>query len=153
MRIHTYAAGAGGAVTHPDVAPEVLLRELVVVETDEFIYRVGDEVEIDVERTVLELFAEESGHVISHPCRTISVSVSYAGEDKDVLVHPAAHVKRVRAKAIEAFAIDSASAADLVLRLPGSTTDLPLQHPIGAYVPKGTCALTVDLLHAVRPQG
>lgn len=153
MRIHTYAAGASGAVTHPDVAPEVVLRELIIIETDEFVYRVGDEVEIDVELTVLELFGEAPGHVIAHRCRTVSVTVGYAGEDKDITVHPAAHVKRVRAKAIEAFQLDRASAADLVLRLPGATTDLPMSHPIGAYVPKGTCAVTVDLIHAVRPQG
>lgn len=153
MRIHTYAAGTSGAVTHPDVAPEVVLRELIVIETDEVVYRVGDEVEIDVEQTVFELFGETPGHVIAHPCRTITVTVSYAGEDKDVTVHPAAHVKRVRAKAIEAFRLDAASAADLVLRLPGATSDLPLPHPIGAYVPKGTCAVTVDLIHAVRAQG
>lgn len=153
MRIHTYAPGAGGAVTHVDVAPDVVLRELLVVGTNEYVYRVGDEVEIDVERTVVDIIDEEVVHVITHPCRSITVIVSYAGDDKDITVHPAAHVKRVRAKAIETFEIDPASAADLVLRLPGSNDDLPLQHPIGTYVPKGTCGLTVDLVHAVRAQG
>jgi hypothetical protein len=61
--------------------------------------------------------------------------------------------KHVRAKAIEALQLDAATSADLVLRLPGATTDLAASHPIGSYVPKGTCCLTVDLVHVLRPQG
>lgn len=153
MRIHTYSPGAGGAVTHADVAPDVVLHQLLVVETNEYVYRVGDEVEIDVEQTVVDIIDEEVVHVIAHPCRSVTVTVGYAGDDKDISVHPAAHIKRLRAKAIEVFDIDPASAADLVLRLPGSNNDLPLQHPVGTYVPRGTCGLTVDLVHAVRAQG
>jgi hypothetical protein len=41
----------------------------------------------------------------------------------------------------------------LVLRLPGSDQDLDLTQPVGAVVPKGTCSVTVDLVHTVRPQG
>jgi hypothetical protein len=71
----------------------------------------------------------------------------------ELTVHPAAHVKDVRAKAVEELQLDAGSSADLVLRLPGATTDLDPSHPIGSYVPKGTCELTVDLVHVVRPQG
>ena len=153
MRIHTYAAGAGRAVTHPDVASDVVLTELIVVETDERVYRVGDGLEIDIERTVVEIFGELPGHVITHRCHTVIVTVSYAGQDVELTVHPAVRVKDLRAKAVEALRLDAASSADLVLRLPGETTDLAASHPIGAYVPKGTCSLTVDLVHVVRPQG
>ena len=153
MRIHTYTAGTEAAVTHPDVVPELPLRELVIVEADERVYRVGGEVEVDIQVTVLELFGTEPGHVIVHHCREITVTASYAGQDTVVSAHPAAHVKHVRAKAVEKLKLDPAASADLVLRLPGSTNDLVLTSPIGAYVPKGTCSITVDLVHQVRPQG
>lgn len=153
MRIHAYAAGAEGAVTHPEVAPDTVLRELLILETDECVYRVGEEAEVDVERTVIDLFGDAPGHVIAHRCRTISVTVSYAGQDRLLTVHPAVHVKRVRTQAIKEFNLDRGSSADLALRLPGATDDLVLSHPIGAYVPKGSCGITVDLVHLVRPQG
>lgn len=153
MRIHSYAAGAGGAVTHPDIAGEMVLKDLIVIETDEVVYRVGDGLEIDIERTVVEIFGELPGHVITHPCRSITVAVSYTGREVDLKVHPATLVKQVQAEAIEAFKMDTGSAAELELRLPGASTELAPSHPIGSYVAKGTCKLTVDLVHVVRPQG
>jgi hypothetical protein len=153
MRVHTYTAGAEAAVTHPDVKPEVRLRELLMVEADERVYRVGDEVEVDLDLTIVELFAADPGHVIVHPCREIAAAVSYAGQDRIVNAHPATRVRDVRAKAIAEFGLDAGSSADLVLRLPGSTADLVLSNPIGTYVPKGTCSVTLDMVHLVRPQG
>jgi hypothetical protein len=153
MRVHTYASGARGAVTHPDVADQTRLRELVVIEADERVYQVGGEAELDIELTVLEIFGAEPGHVVVHHCREIAVTVSYAGADKVLTVRPSAPVKEVRAEAIDAFRIDAGSSADLALRLPGSPDELAVNSPVGAYVPKGSCALTLDLVHLVRPQG
>lgn len=153
MRVHTYTAGTEAAITHPEVSPDVRLRELVVIEAEDRVYRVGEEVEIDIEVAVIEIFGTEPGHVIVHHCREIAVTASYAGRDELVTVHPAVHVKHVRAKAIQELKLDPAASADLVLRLPGSTTDMVLTSPIGVYVPKGICNITVDLVHQVRPQG
>jgi len=153
MRIHTYTAGVEAAVTHPDVASDVQLRVLLVVEAEEQVFRVGDDVEVDVELTVGELFGADPGHVVAHHCRKITMTASYAGQDRIITVHPAVHVKQARAKAIEEFKLDAASSADLVLRLPGSSNDMVETNPLGAYVPKGTCSLTVDLVHQVRAQG
>lgn len=153
MRIHTYTAGTRGAVTDPDVSPETRVRDLVTVEVDELVYRVGDEAELDIELTIVEIFGPEPGHLIVHHCREIAVTVSYAGTETQLTVHPATHLKQVRARAIAALGLDAGSSADLILRLPGSTEELSATNPIGTYVPKGTCALTLDLLHLVRPQG
>ena len=153
MRIHAYGAGDSNPVTHPDVAIETVLRELVIIETDEAIYRVGDGAELDIEQTVVVLFGEGPGHVIRHHCRSIAVTVSYAGQDQEFTVHPAEHVSRVLKRAVDAFKLDAATSADVALRLPGATTDLFAQYPIGAYVPRGTCALVADLIHVSRPQG
>jgi hypothetical protein len=153
MRVHAYTSGAGTAITHADVAPNLTLKELIVIKEDELVYRVGDGLVIDIERTVVEIFGDQPGHVITHRCHTVTVTVGYAGRDLELEVHPAAHVKHVRERAIKALQLDAGSSADLVLRLPGATTDLVASHPIGSYVPAGGCCVTVDLVHIVRPQG
>jgi hypothetical protein len=153
MRIHIYCAGSQGAVTHPDVSPDARLRELVTIGTGEVTYRVGHDGEVDVDRTVAEIFGTEPGHVIVHHCREIAATISYVGTDKLITVRPGALVKDVRTEAITALRLDPASSADLILRLPGSAEELKATSPIGAYVPRGTCALTLDLVHLVRPQG
>jgi hypothetical protein len=153
MRIHSYTAGAQSAVTHPDVAPDTRLGELITIETGELAYRVGHEAEIDVQLTIIEIFGTEPGHVIVHACREIAVTVSYAGTVRLLTARPWLPVSEVRAEAIAALELDPGSSADLVLRLPGSGAELTVTSPIGAYVPAGTCTLTLDLVHVVRPQG
>jgi len=153
MRVHVYSGGSQGALTHPDVPPATRLRELVTVEVDELVYRVGDETEVDIKLTIVELCGNEPGHVLVHHCREVAITVSYAGTIAELHVHPARHVKQVQAMAIAALALDAGSSADLILRLPGSTEELTVTSPVGTYVPKGTCALTLDLVHLVRPQG
>jgi len=153
MRIHTYAADGGGAHTR-EVEPGARLREVLVIETDdELVYRVGDESEIDLDVTVAEVFGQEPGHLITHSCRKVAVTVVYAGAEKIVKVHPAVRLRKVRAKAVDEFDIEPADAADLALRLPGRDQDLDLAMPVGAIVPKGTCSVSLDLVHTVRPQG
>lgn len=147
------SAGAAGAVTHPDVSPTAKLAGLIAVGPDERVFRVGDDSEIDIEATAEDLFGDNPGHVLVHHCRKVSVVVSYVGAERTVEVHPSAHVKKVRKEAIDAFGLDKEASADLVLRLPGSSDDLPVNSPIGAFVAKGSCTLQVDLVHLVRPQG
>jgi hypothetical protein len=153
MRIHTYSAGSETATTHPEVSPSTRLRELVISETDTVAYQVGNDVEVDVELTVTEIFGDGNGHVIVHPCREITVTVDYAGTDKVIRARPSARIGEIRSRAIAELGLDPQSSADLVLRLPGTTEELPEASPVGAYVPRGTCALTLDLVHASRPQG
>lgn len=152
MRVHTYKGSQGEAETW-EVEPQARLSDVVSVEADEKAYRVGDEVELDVELTVVELFGEQPGHVIVHRCHRIEVTIAYAGAEKVVRAHPATRVRQVRKEAVEAFGIPSADAADLVLRLPGTTTDLRLADPVGSIVPAGSCAVALDLVHAGRSQG
>lgn len=153
VRIHTYSAGGRDAVTHPDTPPETALHAVVAVDGGEHVYQVGSEAEIDLDHAVGELFGSEPGHVLVHHCREIAVTVDYAGAAKLVTAHPATRVKAVLIEAIKAFGLDPAASADLVLRLPGLSDELVVTNPIGAYVPKGSCAVTLDLVHLVRPQG
>lgn len=152
MRVHTYTTGNGGAQTR-QVEPTARLTEIVALEADEHAYRLGEESELDVELTVAELFGDGPGHVIVHRCRRIAVTVAYGGRDTAIEAHPATHLRTVRERAVKAFGISPADAADLVLRLPGSTTDLNLAEPVGALVSAHTCSLSLDLIHTVRPQG
>ena len=153
MRVHAYAAGTPAASTHPDVDGGTRLRELVVIEAADVAYKVGDGTEVDVELTVAEIFGGGPGEVIVHRCREIAVTVDYTGKSAAVRARPSERLSDVRAQAVRKLGLDPKLSADLVLRLPGTAADLPEASPVGAYVPTGTCALTLDLVHAVRPQG
>ena len=153
MRVHAYGPGTRTAVTRPDAAGETRLRELVIIEADEAVYQVGGHDEIDIQLTVAEIFGDGPGHVIVHSCREIIVTVDYTGKSVIVKAPPPERVGDIHAQAVRELRLDPAQSTDLVLRLPGTTEELPDDAPVGAYVPKGTCALTLDLVHAVRPQG
>ncbi|MET7971253.1 hypothetical protein [Micromonospora sp. NPDC005305] len=152
MKIHHFAAGEAVAQTR-EVAPDVRLSDLLVLERDERLFVVGDEAELDVTATVEAALAGRPGHVATSACHQIAVTVGYAGADKVVKVHPATRLRAVRKRAIEAFGISHGAAADLVLRVPGETEDLDLNAPVTTIVPRRTCSTTVDLVHTVRPQG
>jgi hypothetical protein len=157
MRVHAYAAGTATASTYPDVDAGTRLREIVVIEAGDIAYQIGDGTEVDIELTVAEIFSGGPGEVIVHGCREITVTVDYTGKSVPVRARPSERLSDIRAKAVEELVrehgLDPEQAADLVLRLPGTTAELPEASPVGADVPKGTCALTLDLVHAVRPQG
>ncbi len=152
MRLHIHSPGTPAPLTHPDAAADSRLRELVVVEADEHVYRVGTAEEIDIELTLVEIFeTSDHGHVIKHPCHEIKVTADYAGHEAQVTARPGELVKKLRADVIKKLEIDTATAADLVLRLPGQETDLVATIPVGAYAT--ACSLVVNLIHLVRPQG
>jgi hypothetical protein len=153
MRVHAYAAGTQAASTHPDVDGGTPLREIVVIEAADVAYKVGDGTAVDVELTVAEIFGGGPGEVIVHGCREIAVTVDYTGESATIRTRPSERLSDIRAQAVRKLGLDPKLAADLVLRLPGTMAELPEASPVGAYVPRGTCALTLDLVHAVRPQG
>lgn len=151
MRMHEYRAGEP-ARTH-EVEPETRLREVVVIDAEERVYLVDGKEELDLELTVVEAFGEEPGHVVVHRCRSITVIVAYSGNERTLQAHPSTRLRKVRKQAAEAFGIAPADAAGLQLRLPDSTVDLNVAEPVGAVTPRGECTVTLDLVHAQRPQG
>lgn len=152
MRLHVHEGGSTGVLTHPDVPATSPLSAYVELTVDEVLYRVGNREELDVTLTLVEVFDDEHGHVIKHACREIQASIRYAGHETTLTTHPADLVKTVREEAIKHLKIDASTAADLVLRLAGQSEDLVATSPVGAYT-TGTCSLTLDLVHVVRPQG
>ena len=152
MKIHHFAAGEADAQTR-EVEPDVRLGDLLVLEEDEKVFLVGDEVELDVTVAVEAILAGRPGHLATSTCHLIAVTVGYGGADKVVKVHPASRLREVRTRAITAFGISHAAAADLVLRVPAGSEDLDLNAPVTTIVPRRTCSTTVDLVHTVRPQG
>jgi hypothetical protein len=164
MRVHLYTAGSIEARTLT-ATPEARLRDLVELADGEQGFVVddghdeedesdGDDGEgADPDATVAALFGTGSGHLVTHTCRRVAITVAYAGGEQIVKVPPSARLRQVRRRAIAAFGIAAADAADLVLRLPGSDQDLDLTLPAGAIVPQRSCEAAVDLVHTVRPQG
>jgi hypothetical protein len=153
LRLHVYEAGNTTPASHTDVAREATLREILVIEETETVYRVGSEEILDLDIELIALFPDGPAHVIKHHCSEVEVTISYAGTPVELKVPPATHAQKVRADAIAALGISPANAADLELRIPGTEEDLNPAKPIGAYVAKGICTLTLDLVHIVRPQG
>jgi hypothetical protein len=153
MRIHEYSAGMPAAVTHPDVPPDTRLVDVISIDIEERVYRVGSEEELDVSLTVVELFGEETGRVVKHRDRRIEVQVDYVGQRASFEGHPAELCERVRSEAIRKLGIDIAVAADLALRVCGSTEDISPTTPLGSVTLKGAHEIVLELVHAVRPQG
>ncbi|MDT4995136.1 MAG: hypothetical protein QOH97_5028 [Actinoplanes sp.] len=152
MKIHHFATGDAGAQTH-EVEADDRLRDFLVLDEGEKAFVVGDEVELDVTVAVGAVLAGRPGHLATSACHQVAVTVGYGGADTVVKVHPAARLREVRKLAIAAFGISQGAAADLVLRVPDGTEDLDLNVPVTTIVPRRTCSTTVDLIHAVRPQG
>lgn len=116
-----------------------------------------DDVEVtnlDVSRTVADLAPGRSGLVVlRNPLASVEVTLSYAGLSATVRTHAATRIRRVRKLATRALHLDEETAADTALRLPGTTTDLPVKQPIGIYLTKGAHRISLDLVHKKRPQG
>ncbi|WP_328855384.1 hypothetical protein OHB01_12620 [Microbispora hainanensis] len=152
-RIHTYVAADVTPRTHTDIAPGTPLNEIVAVGSGSLAYGFDQDEALDVTKTVEELFGGGNVHVIVHSCREVRVTVTYGGSSRIVQAKPGWRVAKVRREAINAFQIDEASAAELVLRLPGSGEELPETDPIGGYAAEGTCSVALDLAPHVRAQG
>jgi hypothetical protein len=155
MRVHVHPGDNEAVVTHPDVAPDTRIEELIFLEEDELLFKVGDDtdVELDLTSTVEQLSSGGPSHVVRHRCRKPTITVEYGGKGAVFEVPISKTVEKVRDQAIKELRIDKTTAADLVLQLPEADTPLKASDPIGHYVPKHHCELTLDLVHVVRPQG
>ncbi|MEO3810787.1 hypothetical protein ABGB17_17445 [Sphaerisporangium sp. B11E5] len=152
-RIHTYVATDTTPRTYADIAPSTPLKELVNLGDSSLAYGLDQDEALDVTRTVEELFGSRNAHVIVHSCREVRVTVTYGGSSRNIQAKPGWRVAKVHREAIKAFQIDEASAADLILRLPGSTEELSETVPIGGYAAEGTCSVALDLAPHIRAQG
>ncbi|MEY2474056.1 MAG: hypothetical protein QOK28_3385 [Actinomycetota bacterium] len=153
MRLHRFSAGTGSVITHPEAPPDQPIGQLLDIEDGESAYVVGSDIALDINLTLAQLFPGDVGHLVTHRCRDAKITAVYAGHRARLDVHVATLVSGVLDQAVHDLKIDAATAADLVIRLHGSTEDMVLTNPIGAYLDKRNCQLAVDLVHVVRPQG
>lgn len=153
MRVHSFSGGSGFVITHPEAPPDQPIAELLDMKDNECAYVVGSDIALDPKVTLAEVFPGGIGHLLTHRCREVKLTAGYAGHTAHLDVHVATLVSVVLKQAAHDLKIDPATAADLVIRVHGSTEDMVLTNPIGAYLDKGDCQLTVDLVHVVRPQG
>jgi len=96
---------------------------------------------------------DHGGHVHSHKCRRIMVTVNYGGGSKHHKFSPATTIEVVTRWAKKKFKLDDQAAADLVLQITG-TKDIPRanQH-LGEIVASGRCDVSFDLVKETTPQG
>lgn len=154
MRLHLYTAGDPAPTTHADLPDDRRVREIVEIEGTERVFRLGSDIEIDPDLTVIEAFGPGGNTAVKHSCRNIAVSVDYAG--RRILlehVHPAVRVSDVEKRALRQLEVDPSQSASLELRRRGTEDVLNGPAPIGAYVKHGECQIELDLVPVKRNQG
>lgn len=153
MRLHVHSGKDGEVRTVADAAADSSLADHVELGDGMFVF-VVDDIGRELETTgqLADTFGEGAGRVVTHPGRQITVEVHYAGNTAALTVSPGARLAAIRDQAISQLGIDPASAADLGLRLPGGTEDLPLDKPI-ASIARGANDVDLELVALVRPQG
>jgi len=141
-----------------DISPETTASALLGPTGEHFVFLDNVEEPIDIDVVLVEIITVRGGqplhhHVHRHPCAKIIVRVNYGGDPRDVHAAPNATVGTVLTRALRVYGIDSATGADLVLRLPGSATDLPQTAHIGDVHRGSGCSLELNLLPAHREAG
>jgi len=152
MRLHVHDQD-GRVRTIPEAPADSTVADHVDLTPGLHAFEVGDTgQELDATDQLADTFGEGTGRVVTHPGRQITVEVHYAGATVTLTVSPGMRLAVIREQAISQLGIDPASAADLGLRLPGGTEDLPLENPI-ASIAKGANHVDLELVALVRPQG
>lgn len=153
MRLHIHDGKDGQVRTVPDAPSDSTVADHVELEAGVFVFAVDDTGrELDSTSQLAGTFGEGTARVVTHPGRQITINVHYAGTTATLTVSPGVRLAAVREEAISQLGIDPASAADLGLRVPGGTEDLPLDQPI-ASIAKGADQIDLELVALVRPQG
>lgn len=153
MRLHVHSGQDGTVHTIADAPTDSSVADHVDFPAGAHVFAVDDTGrELDATDRLVDAFSEGTGRVVTHPGRQITVAVHYAGAAATLTVSPGVRLAVIREQAISQLGIDPASAADLGLRLPGGTEDLPLDKPI-ASIAKGADRVDLELVALVRPQG
>jgi len=153
MRLHVHTGPDAQTHTIPDADDESTIADHIHLEDEFLVFKVDDEgPELVLTARLSEVFDGPLGRVATHPGRQITVVVDYVGSAATLTVSPGTRLGAIRDQAIAQLSIDAASAADLGLRTPGGTEDLPLDKPI-ASIAKGANHVDLELVALVRPQG
>lgn len=153
MRLHVHSGQDGTVHTIADAPTDSPVANHVDIPAGAHVFAVDDTGrELDATDRLIDAFGEGTGRLVTHPGRQITVDVHYAGATATLAVSPGVRLAAIREQAISDLGIDPASAADLGLRLPGGTEDLPLDKPI-ASIAKGADRVGLELVALVRPQG
>lgn len=157
MRIYVHEPDAELAL-HQDVPQDRTFREMCAVDAETFVFLDDDDEPVNADLVILQVLTTRgrtpgNHHVHCHQCRHIIVAVHYGGDTRDIRVTPNQTMASVLTRAIAAYGIDPAAGADLVLRRPGSTEDLPQAEHIGDLHAGPSCKIELNLLPAHREAG
>lgn len=153
MRLHVHSGQDGTVHTIADAPADSPVANHLDLPAGAHVFAVDDTGrELDASERLADAFGEGTGRVVTHPGRQITVEVHYAGATATLTVSPGVRLAVIREQTITQLSIDPASAADLGLRLPAGTEDLPLDKPI-ASIAKGADRVDLELIAMIRPQG
>jgi hypothetical protein len=142
-----------------DIEETATVASLLEVADTDYVFLDDDDEPIRIDVAIVEVLrgrGREPGHhhhIHRHSCRTITVSVTYGGALRRILAAPNTPVATITTEALTAFQIDPVTGADLVLRVPGSDSDLSDSTCIGSLTHGRDCAADLNLLPAHREAG
>lgn len=154
MRLYLHVAGQDVQLME-NVDPAARICDVVPV-ADELVFVDDDEEPVAVEVTLHEVLLDRNArhlHLHRHPCRRIAVKVTYGGAPQILNVAPSTRIQALQARALQAFGIDPITGATLVLRLPGTESDLSGSTHLSDLTRRGECRLTLNLLPSIREAG
>ena len=138
-----------------EVTGTARVRDVITVEED-LIFLDGNDEPVDIDLTLIEIVTDSGQHhhhVHKHPCRRITVEVTYGGLTKTLEAAPSSPIESLRLRAVHDFGIDPVTGATLVLRLPGTDADLPGNGYLTELVLRRHCSLALNLLPSGREAG
>lgn len=122
-------------------------------ETAEIEDGVDEHAPVDIDLTLEVLEIHRHRHIHCHRCRHVAVEVNFGGKTKRHRFSPATTVGVAAQWARRKFHLDPDAAAEYVLQLCGSTTQLRSDEHLGELVATTTCSICFDLVKEVTPQG
>jgi len=156
MRLLVQHSGDATVTIIEEVDPGQPLVELIDVADDELVWIGDGDAPVDIRLTLIEIGIEPDCHHVhghKHRCRTVHVTLTYAGHTKEHELAPNATLEVLLHWAIKAFGIDATTAADLVFRVVGSKNDLDFATHVGTLTLSGRCSVDLDLLQGETNAG
>lgn len=156
MRLYVHSPGSNEVTAIENADANTSLGEQISIAEGDFVFVDDNNDPVDITLTLTQItitVEKHHHHVHHHPCKEIKVEVMYNGRPVFINAVPNGRIEDVLMRAIAELGIDPVSAADLVLRVPGTDQDLSGSTFVGELLPRGDCSLVLNLLAGNREHG
>lgn len=161
MLIFIYQASKGFAKLEVNPSEKVgtIIKQLVPAgastpdyEQDYELYLLDQENDLDKDKTFEELEVKRGDTFFIGKCKKVSVTVTYAGQQKTIILPSSFSGKNLKRKALKEFKIEGADGVDLLLWL-SPEKYIEDKEPIGQFADYSSCSLSLTLATKQDIQG